>query len=409
MKLFTAGTNLVKVGYLEILEQLCNRNLKSVLPILYAFNGQQHSTMPTVKTGSLVKMHDWNRAVTDAEKIVGYPTTYFSLRCLLTQEFTDVAMHLRRLVATGHPILKTAKRLVYHGKSNMQTRGLIVLLLSKAAGHTSSCTDSDAAQGRGITPRQQNLAEITEMIYTASLIHKGILNVSSSSVPEKNDFQDLQFGNKISVLSGDYFLAHTCKGLANLRNCKVVDLISKALGDFMQSEFLGEHDKLGNPLPYKGMSIVDWEEKNFLCAGSLLANSCKSTLELAGHNENFQSKGFEFGKNVALAGQVYTDLQPFVDIHSHPSSAPFDLTSLPVTFHLEEHPETIDLLRSKIGDDVNNLDFRPFYQSIMEGNGIVKAKNLLQKYCETAESILSEFDQSAATKALANIVVALKL
>lgn len=408
MNHFKVGTNIVKSGYHKLSEQLCNRSLRTALLPMFEFNKQEYSTLLTVNPRS-VKTYDWNRAVADAEKIVGHPTTYFSLKCVLAQEFTDVAMHLRRLIGTDHPILRTVKRLAYHGKRNLQTRGLIVLLLSKAAGHTSSCSDSDAAQGRGITPRQQNLAEITEMIYTASLIHKGILNISPSTVPEKNYFDDLQFGNKISVLSGDYFLAHTCKGLSNLRNCKVVDLISKALGDFMQSEFLGEHDKLGNPLPYKGMSLANWEEKNFLCAGSLLANSCKSTLELAGHNENMQFKGFEFGKNVALAGQAYTDLQPFVEIRSHPPSGPFDLTSLPVTFHLEEHPETIDLLRNKIGDNVNNLDFKPFYESVMEGSGVDKAKNLLQKYCETAEIILTEFDQSAATKALSNIITALKL
>lgn len=61
------------------------------------------------KWSASTKTHDWNRAVTEAEKIVGYPTTFFSLKCLLSEEFTNVAMHLRKLVGTNHPILKTAK------------------------------------------------------------------------------------------------------------------------------------------------------------------------------------------------------------------------------------------------------------------------------------------------------------
>lgn len=108
---------------------------------------------------------------------------------------------------------------------NMQTRGLVVLLLSKAAGHTSTCSDASSVGSAGVTSRQQTLAELTEMIHTAHLIHKGILNLSSSSVPDKKDLHDLQFGNKISILSGDYLLANACKGLANVRNCKVTAIL----------------------------------------------------------------------------------------------------------------------------------------------------------------------------------------
>jgi decaprenyl-diphosphate synthase subunit 2 len=52
---------------------------------------------------------DWDRAMSDAEKIVGYSTSYFSLRCLLSDEISNVALHLRKLVGTNHPLLETAK------------------------------------------------------------------------------------------------------------------------------------------------------------------------------------------------------------------------------------------------------------------------------------------------------------
>ncbi|KFM62441.1 Decaprenyl-diphosphate synthase subunit 2, partial [Stegodyphus mimosarum] len=311
-------------------------------------------------------------------------------------------MHLRKLVGTNHPILKTTKRLVYHGRINMQTRGLVVLLLSKAAGHTATCSDISSAGTSGVTARQQTLAEITEMIHTAHLIHKGILNLSSSSIPDENTLQDLQFGNKISILSGDYLLANACKGLANLRNCKVVDLISKAIADFMQAEFLGEHDKQGNPLPIKDMDMSTWEEKNFLSAGSLIANSCKSTLELAGHDEAMQAKGFEFGKNIALAWQVYSELQPFVDNLGCPPGSKFDLVSLPVIFYLEKNPDMVDKIREEAGDDVSGFDFEALHHSIMADDSVEKTKKLLAQYSQQAEDILPTFGSSAATKALSN-------
>lgn len=56
-----------------------------------------------------VKHPDWNRAVTEAEKIVGYPTSFLSLRWLLSDEIANVALHLRKLIGSNHPLLKTAK------------------------------------------------------------------------------------------------------------------------------------------------------------------------------------------------------------------------------------------------------------------------------------------------------------
>lgn len=64
----------------------------------------------TATTGKPVqKQHDWNRAVSEAEKIVGYPTSFLSLRWLLSDEIANVALHLRKLVGSNHPLLKTAK------------------------------------------------------------------------------------------------------------------------------------------------------------------------------------------------------------------------------------------------------------------------------------------------------------
>lgn len=56
-----------------------------------------------------VQKTDWNRAVSEAERIVGYPSSFLSLRWLLSDEIANVALHLRKLVGSNHPLLKTAK------------------------------------------------------------------------------------------------------------------------------------------------------------------------------------------------------------------------------------------------------------------------------------------------------------
>lgn len=65
-------------------------------------NQAEHKVAVSQKT-------DWNKTMSEAEKIVGYPTSFLSLRWLLSDEIANVALHLRKLVGSNHPVLKTAK------------------------------------------------------------------------------------------------------------------------------------------------------------------------------------------------------------------------------------------------------------------------------------------------------------
>lgn len=58
------------------------------------------------------------------------------------------------------------------------------------------------------------------MIHTAYLVHKGTVNLSKLD-PVESSLKDMQFGNKMSVLSGDFLLANASQGLAELYNTKV--------------------------------------------------------------------------------------------------------------------------------------------------------------------------------------------
>ena len=51
----------------------------------------------------------------------------------MTDDVTSMTQHLRKLMTSDHPILRTIKRLIHHeGKTDTQVRGLIVLLLARA-------------------------------------------------------------------------------------------------------------------------------------------------------------------------------------------------------------------------------------------------------------------------------------
>lgn len=156
----------------------------------------------------------------------------------------------------------------------------------------------------------------------------------------------MTFGNKISLLSGDYLLGHSSAELANFRNQELVELISTAVRDFTESEFLGDRDEQNNPLPSKpkklketntsdvkneievefnqndlleplnvenamGIPEKEWELRHILSAGSLLGKSCQGALKLAGKPEEVQLWGYQFGKHLSLAWQACVDAEPF--------------------------------------------------------------------------------------------------
>uniref|UniRef100_A0A8D8TH18 Decaprenyl-diphosphate synthase subunit 2 n=1 Tax=Cacopsylla melanoneura TaxID=428564 RepID=A0A8D8TH18_9HEMI len=373
---------------------------------------------------------DWNRAVSEAEKIVGYPTSFLSLRWLLSDEIANVALHLRKLVGSNHPLLKTAKSLLYNGRNNMQAWGLIVLLISKAAGHH-NCDEMEEDKAAGVLHSQRALAEVTEMIRTSHLVHKGIVNITPGLYSEPVVLNDMTFGNKIALLSGDYLLGNSCSELAALRNQHLVELMSGAVRDLTESEFLGRRDLQNNPLPPQFLTnsmpgesnptessdgvrdelpmtpaLVDWTTRNVLSAGSLLGKSCKGTLKLAGQDAELQEQGYQFGKHLALAWQACLDLEPFTS--NYAPGTIFNLTSAPIMFHLEQEKDAELLNEINKGEEsVTNIDYKKVYNIVSKGPGMKLTKQLQKQHSQQAMKVLQVFKESDARTALSNIIVAM--
>ncbi|XP_067402862.1 all trans-polyprenyl-diphosphate synthase PDSS2 isoform X2 [Emydura macquarii macquarii] len=276
----------------------------------------------------------WSKVVSEAEKIVGYPTSFMSLRCLLSDELSNIAMQVRKLVGTKHPLLNTARGLVYDSRNNLQMRGLVVLLISKAAGPSNTAELSfQHDMVSGIYSSQRSLAEITELIHTAFLVHRGIVNIGELKSCD-GLLKDMQFGNKIAVLSGDFLLANACTSLAQLQNTKVVELISSAIGDLVQGIYYDNSNVAEENCLTRDIGISAWKEQIFLSQSALLAKGCQAAMELAKHDAEIQDMAFQYGKHMSMSHKLHSDLQPFIKGKSSDSVA-FSLNSAPVVLHQE--------------------------------------------------------------------------
>lgn len=347
---------------------------------------------------------NWNKVVSDAEKIVGYPTSFMSLRCLLSDELSNVAMHVRKLVGTQHPLLNTARGFVYDSRNNLQMRGLVVLLMSKAAGPSQAASDLLAQDMvSGIYPSQRNLAEITELIHTAFLVHRGIVNLKEWTVSD-GPLKDMEFGNKIAVLSGDFLLANACTGLAQLNNTKVVELISSAIGDLVQGIYYENTSNTEDSGITDGIDIGTWEERTFLSHGALLAKSCQAAMELAGHDKEAQRLAYKYGKHLSLGHKLNSDLQPFVK-SVEPMS--FSLSAAPVVFHQQiVGQESWHHQLQQAKTTRNLVDFSKLLATVKSDKGVSSAVDLCCYHSNKALEAIQAFPASEARSALENMASA---
>lgn len=111
------------------------------------------------------------------------------------------------------------RNLLYRGRNNMQAWGLIVLLISKAAGQAPNIPEMEQDKSAGVLHSQRAIAEVCEMIRISHLVHQGLVNLQplTQAGQDTSLHGDMTFGNKVALLSGDYLLGNSCAELASLR------------------------------------------------------------------------------------------------------------------------------------------------------------------------------------------------
>lgn len=361
-----------------------------------------------------------NKAMNEAEKIVGYPTSFLSLRWLLNDEIATVARHVRKLIGTNHPLLVTARDLIIGTRT--PTWGLIVLLVSKAGGQGKGFSDIDKDVTAGILHSQRVLAEVTEMVRTSNILHNSILNFQTDDTEE---FSDLNFGNTICLLSGDFLLSNSFAEVAGLRNQEVSEIVSMCLRDLVEAEFIKPRDKQNRPLPVEpsdvpnntivvpneygtaplkvkevlGNAKAEWTLRHFLGSASLLAKCCQGALKLANHPEEFQKLGYLFGRNMALAWQAHFDSE----IYQEGKSGPFSLISAPLMFHLQHDREFYKEIEKGF-EDVHNCDFEKIREVVRQGPGLRMTEEMKNEFTDKCFVVLDGFQASEAKTALQNLV-----
>ena len=142
-------------------------------------------------------------------------TTVTELLQPVERDLEDLILELKNLIGAGHPILQAAAEHLF-AAGGKRLRPGIVLLISKAISKDST-----------LSLKHKRLAEITEMIHTASLVHDDV--VDEASIRRGVETVHSRFNTRVAVLAGDFLFAQASWHLANLDNVNVVKLLSRVI------------------------------------------------------------------------------------------------------------------------------------------------------------------------------------
>ncbi|KAG0487673.1 hypothetical protein HPP92_009768 [Vanilla planifolia] len=309
---------------------------------------------------------------------------------VVSDDLQNLNKNLKSLVSAESPILVSAAEQIFCA-GGKRLRPALVFLVSRATAQL---------VGKEITAQHQRLAEIIEMIHTASLIHDDILDESGMRRGKETIHQ--MYGTRVAVLAGDYMFAQSSWHLANLENIEVIKLISQVIKDFATGE-IQQASSLFDP----DLSLEEYLLKSYYKTASLVAASTKSAAIFSKVNSNVCEQMYEYGKNLGLSFQVVDDLLDFTQSSEKlgkPAGSDLAKGNLtaPVIFALEEEPKLREIIDSEFSEE-GSLEIA--IEMVRKSGGIKKrAQALAKEKAELAIQCLGCLPHSRYRSCLEGIV-----
>lgn len=307
---------------------------------------------------------------------------------IVGKELKFLTKNIRQLLGSGHPALDKVAKYYTHSEGK-HMRPLLVLLMSQATAldprkhHTytdkpATVDDSFTAQtilddanpemnplvsksaeskydfsgDENILPSQRRLAEITELIHTASLLHDDVID--NAVTRRANSSANLAFGNKMAVLAGDFLLGRASVALARLRDPEVTELMATVIANLVEGEFMQlKNTAQDESKPaYTDETLSYYLQKTYLKTASLISKSCRSAAVLGRSAPEVIEASYAYGRNLGLAFQLVDDMLDYTVTEAEmgkPVGADLELglATAPLLFAWKSNPELGPLVGRK--------------------------------------------------------------
>lgn len=294
--------------------------------------------------------------------------------------------NLKQLVSARHPILYAAAEYLF-GTEGKRLRPAIVLLISRAT-----------MPNQEIAQTHRRLAEITEMIHTASLVHDDV--VDESAIRRGMPTVHSSFGNRIAVLAGDFLFAQSSWYLANLDNLAVVKLLSQVIMDLAEGEIQQGLNRFDTDL-----TIDAYLKKSYYKTASLMANSAKAAGILSDVSSEMAHNLYGYGRHVGLAFQIVDDILDFTgstEILGKPAGSDLKSGNLtaPVLYAMEEKPYLEVLIETEFSEP-EALD--KAITLVKDSQGIERSRQLATHHAHRAAECLADLPPTESRQTLIDL------
>ncbi|KAM5586444.1 solanesyl diphosphate synthase 2, chloroplastic-like [Rosa sericea] len=319
------------------------------------------------------------------------PISLTNLFEVVADDLLTLNQNLQSIVGAENPVLMSAAEQIF-GAGGKRMRPALVFLVSRATAELVGLEE--------LTREHRRLAEIIEMIHTASLIHDDVLDESDMRRGKETVHQ--MFGTRVAVLAGDFMFAQSSWYLANLENLQVIKLISQVIKDFASGEI-----KQASSLFDCDVKLDEYLIKSYYKTASLIAASTKGAAIFSGVDNNVAEKMYDYGKNLGLSFQVVDDILDFTQSAEQLGKpAGTDLAkgnlTAPVIFALEKEPKLRDMIESEFSE-TGSLD--EAIELVKSCGGIEKAQELAKEKAHLAIQNLECLPRTAFRLALEDMVM----
>ncbi|XP_074319226.1 solanesyl diphosphate synthase 1, chloroplastic-like [Silene latifolia] len=314
-----------------------------------------------------------------------------SLFEVVADDLLTLNKNLQTIVGAENPVLMSAAEQIF-GAGGKRMRPALVFLVSRATAQLAGLKE--------LTKEHRRLAEIIEMIHTASLIHDDVID--DSDMRRGKETVHERYGTRVAVLAGDFMFAQSSWYLANLENLEVIKLISQVIKDFASGEI-----KQASSLFDCDITLEDYLIKSYYKTASLLAASTKGAAIFSEVDRYVTDQMFEYGKNLGLSFQIVDDILDFTQSSEQlgkPAGVDLEKGNLtaPVIYALEKEPSLRDIIDSEFSEN-GSLD--EAISLVKSSGGIDRARELAVEKADRALKNLECLPESSFRVALERMVM----
>ncbi|MDB9931481.1 polyprenyl synthetase family protein [Flavobacteriales bacterium] len=273
------------------------------------------------------------------------------------------------------PLISTFLEFVFN-KQGKNLRPKLALLSSKAQGETNRATYLSAI--------------LIDILHEATLLHDDVVDAAQLRRGETS--ANVVFGNKATVLMGDYLLSKMIEVCTKEKEFKLLEIISTTLVSLSKGELIQL-----NATKESEFSVAQLTKVAALKTGSLLKASCLAGAYSAGLQEEDEQVWVDFAENLGIAYQIKDDIidyvengkEQFKDIKEGKVNIPMALALESADKETAAH--ILGLIKDKENFKANIVEITTFLNT---QNGVQLAENLQDKFTEKAVVELHKMNNS---------------